>query len=341
MTLKLTLTSRAHLWAEVVMARGDRVFVPTEEELMTGSQTGLSIEAPELPSSITCVVTVQGVRPAAGSLKRGVWVKVDEATVARLQSLVGLHQRDEHAQRVAGRTEPRVDCDFPAKVVSSTTPGATPTTNDCAVKSISPHGLTLKAPFVTAPGKVISIVVTLPDGAANLTGTVMWIRSELNLCGLRLIGLDSVTEVRLEKVVNALSASKAEAAPETGYTVVVADDDPSILDFLTRVATKAGHRVVRTDRGDKALELVRQEKPQLVFLDVLMPGLDGLEVAKAIRNDATLTGIPVVLLSAMGEARLAEAVRSSGAVDFLTKPMKLEAVRGLMARLLPVFVKQS
>jgi CheY-like chemotaxis protein len=96
--------------------------------------------------------------------------------------------------------------------------------------------------------------------------------------------------------------------------------------------------VVRTDRGDKALELVRQEKPQLVFLDVLMPGLDGLEVAKAIRTDATLMGTPVVLLSAMGEARLADAVRSSGATDFLTKPMKLEAVRGLMARLLPVAV---
>lgn len=337
MPLKLSLSSRAHLWAEVVMARGDRVFVPTDDDLAVGSQTGLSIEAPELPSSLTCVVTVQGVRPAAGTLKRGVWVKIDEATVAKLQALVGMHQRDEQAQRVAGRTEPRVDCDFPARVLSASMAGA----GECAVKSISPHGLTLKAPFVTAPGKVISISVTLPDGDANLTGTVMWIRAELQLCGLRLIALDSVTEVRLEKVVNSLSASKAEAAPQTGYTVVVADDDPSILDFLTRVATKAGHRVVRTDRGDKALELVRHEKPQLVFLDVLMPGLDGLEVAKAIRNDATLTGIPVVLLSAMGEARLAEAVRSSGAVDFLTKPMKLEAVRGLMARLLPVFAKPT
>lgn len=316
------------------MPRGDRVFVPTEEQLLTGSQTGLSIEAPELPNAITCVVTVQGVRPAAGSLKRGVWVRVDETTVARLQSLIGASQKDEAPQRIGGRTEPRVDCDFPARSL-----GATSGENDCAVKSISPHGLTVKVPFPTAPGKVISLVATLPDGDATLTGTVMWVRGELQLCGVRLIGLDSVTEVRLEKVVNALSASKAEAAPESGFTIVVADDDPSILDFLTRVATKAGHRVVRADRGDKALELVRQEKPQLVFLDVLMPGLDGLEVAKAIRNDATLTGIPVVLLSAMGESRLSEAVRSSGAIDFLTKPMKLEAVRALLTRFLPVFVK--
>lgn len=330
MPLKLSFPSRAHLWAEVVMSRGERVFVATEETLATGSQTGLAIEAPELPTSITCVVTVQGTRPPMAALRGGVWVKVDEATVARLQSLIGANTKDTEQQRIAGRTEPRVDCDFPAKVTSPQV------ILECAVRSISPHGLTLRAPFTTAPGKVLGLSVTLPDGEATLSGTVMWVRPELKLCGLRLIGLDSVTEVRLEKTVTSLTASKAEAAPQTGHTVVLADDDPSILDFLTRVCTKAGHRVVRTDRGDKALELVRQEKPQLVFLDVLMPGLDGLEVAKAIHSDATLTGIPVVLLSAMGEARLADAVRTVGAADFLTKPMKLEAVRGLLQRLLPV-----
>ncbi len=328
MPLKLTFPSRAHLWAEVVMPHGDRVFVATEETLATGSQIGLSLEAPELPTSITCVVMVQGTRPAMPMMRGGVWVKFDEATVARLQSLIGAASKDEQA-RIAGRTEPRVDCDFPAKV---TTPQQVA---DCAVKSISPHGITLRAPFTTSPGKVLGLVVTLPDGDATLSGTVMWVRPELKLCGLRLIGLDSITEVRLEKTVTSLSATKAEAAPMSGLTIVLADDDPSILDFLTRVCTKAGHRVVRTDRGDKALELVRQEKPQLVFLDVLMPGLDGLEVAKAIRSDASMSGLPVVLLSAMGEARLADAVRTSGATDFLTKPMKLEAVRGLLSRLLP------
>lgn len=333
MPLKLTFPSRAHLWAEVVMPRGDRVFVATEETLATGSQIGLSLEAPELPTSITCVVTVQGTRPAMPMMRGGVWVKVDEATVARLQSLIGAASKDEQA-RIAGRTEPRVDCDFPAKVTSPQ-PVA-----DCAVKSISPHGITLRAPFTTSPGKVLGLVVTLPDGDATLSGTVMWVRPELKLCGLRLIGLDSITEVRLEKTVTSLSATKAEAAPMSGLTIVLADDDPSILDFLTRVCTKAGHRVVRTDRGDKALELVRQEKPQLVFLDVLMPGLDGLEVAKAIRSDASMSGLPVVLLSAMGEARLADAVRTSGATDFLTKPMKLEAVRGLLSRLLPPAAKK-
>jgi DNA-binding response OmpR family regulator len=118
--------------------------------------------------------------------------------------------------------------------------------------------------------------------------------------------------------------------------VLVADDDPSILDFTARVVTKAGHRVVRAERGDTALELVRKEKPDLVFLDVLMPGLDGLEVCRAIRADAALTRIPVILLSAMGEDRLVAAAKTAGADGYLTKPMRLDAMRAVLAeRLTP------
>jgi CheY-like chemotaxis protein len=333
MPLKLICTSRAHLWAEVIMSRGERVFVESEETMAVGSQVGLSIEAPELAVAISCVVLVQAMRPAMTGFRGGYWVRVDEATVARVQTLIGTNSKDAE-QRVAGRTEPRVDCDLSAHLI------APEVVSDCSVKSISPHGLTLRTSFKTSPGNVLSLSALLPDGPATLSGTVMWVRTELKLCGLRLIGLDSVTEVRLEKAVNELTISKAESSLHSGLTIVVADDDQSILDFISRVATKAGHRVVRTDRGDKALELVRQERPQLVFLDVLMPGLDGLEVAKAIRADATLTGTPVVLLSAMGEARLAEAMRNVGAADFLTKPMKLEAVRAVLQRTLATAVRE-
>ena len=122
------------------------------------------------------------------------------------------------------------------------------------------------------------------------------------------------------------------APPQQGATVVIADDDTSILDFASRVVSKAGFRVVRAERGDLALEAVRREKPALVLLDVLMPGLDGLEVCTAIRADALLRGTPVVLLSAMGEARLADAVQLAGANDYLTKPMRLEALRALVQK---------
>jgi two-component system alkaline phosphatase synthesis response regulator PhoP len=80
-----------------------------------------------------------------------------------------------------------------------------------------------------------------------------------------------------------------------------------------------------------ALELIRKERPDLVFLDVLMPGLDGLEVCKAIRADATLARTPVILLSAMGEDRLIAAAKNAKADGYLTKPMRLDAMRTLLA----------
>ena len=150
---------------------------------------------------------------------------------------------------------------------------------------------------------------------------------------MKISTIDAATAKRLAEAVDSL-LENALPPRTSSATVVVADDDPSILDFVTRVVTKAGYRVVRADRGDVALNLIRAERPQLVFLDVLMPGTDGLEVCKAVRADVNLSHIPVVLLSAMGEDRLTEAAAQSGANDYLTKPMRLEAMRLIMAKYL-------
>jgi CheY-like chemotaxis protein len=178
---------------------------------------------------------------------------------------------------------------------------------------------------------VVGLTLQLPDGTeALVSGLVMWTRPELTLAGVRLQKADPTTEGRIAESVAAL-LQQAPGAAAAARTVLVADDDPSILDFTSRVVTKAGHRVVRAERGDVALDLVRTERPSLVLLDVLMPGLDGLEVCRAIRADAALAKTPVLLVSAMGEDRLASAVRDAGADGYLTKPMRLEALRAVLA----------
>ena len=182
----------------------------------------------------------------------------------------------------------------------------------------------------------MGLALQLPDGTEALVpALVMWTRPDLSLAGLKLMPSDAMMEKRLFNAVEVLMGRRAQG-PSLARTVLVADDDPSILDFTSRVVTKAGHRVVRAERGDVALELVRKERPDLVFLDVLMPGLDGLEVCKAIRADAALARTPVILLSAMGEDRLVAAAKTAGADGYLTKPMRLDAMRALLAeRLTP------
>jgi CheY-like chemotaxis protein len=322
MPFKLHFLARARLWTEVVVSGGERVFVATTETPAVGTVVTVELDAPEFDEPVLVQATVQQHRPFAPGQPAGVLVKLDAAGLEKCRGLVADHDDD---ARIAGRTEPRVDCDLPARVL---TPSPM---NGGAAKSLSVHGVTLKTPLALEKDVTIGFALQLPDGTeALLSAQVMWTRTELKLAGLKLINVDAATEKRLAQAVETLSG-RLTAGPASAKLVLVADDDPSILDFTSRVVTKAGHRVIRAERGDVALELVRKEKPDLVILDVLMPGLDGLEVCKAIRQDAVLAKTPVLLLSAMGEDRLVAAANSSGANGYLTKPMRLDAVRATLA----------
>ncbi len=327
MALRLHFLARARLWSEVVVSGGERVFVPTTEAMAPGARVSVEIDTPELDEPIHVTAVVQQLRPLAIGQAAGVLVKLDEASLEKVRALVADH---DGAARVAGRAEPRADCDLPARVVRPVV------MNGCSTKSLSAHGITLKTPQPLVKDGQVALALQLPDGTeAALSAAVLWTRADLSLAGLKLIEVDPTTEKRLLYAIEVLLGQRTQG-PSLARTVLVADDDPSILDFTSRVVTKAGHRVVRAERGDVALELVRKERPDLVFLDVLMPGLDGLEVCKAIRADATLSRTPVILLSAMGEDRLIAAARAAKADGYLTKPMRLDAMRALLAeRLTP------
>lgn len=322
MTLRLHFLARARLWSEVVVSGGDRVFVPTTEVFIPGAPVTVEIDAPEFDEGVQVNATVQQLRPLGVGQAAGVFVKLDAASLEKLRALVAEH---DDAARVAGRAEPRADCDLPAKVLPPLV------MNGCALKSLSAHGVTLKTPQPLEKDTQVGISLQLPDGTeAALSGAVLWTRPDLSLAGLKLLNVDATMEKRLLYAIELLLGQRTQG-PSLARTVLVADDDPSILDFTSRVVTKAGHRVVRAERGDVALELIRKERPDLVFLDVLMPGLDGLEVCKAIRADAALSRTPVILLSAMGEDRLIAAAKNAKADGYLTKPMRLDAMRALLA----------
>ncbi len=322
MALKLTYLDRSRLWADVLNVEGDRVFVATGEQPRVGDIVSIVVNAPELTSPLDLTAIVQGLRPAAGTFPAGVFVHIDAPSLDRCRSAVGTPR--DAAVRIAGRKELRVDCALSVRILSPRANG------ECLVKSLSPTGFTLKGPVALADEMNVSVMMTLPDGfEAAVSGQVIWVRPELQLAGLKVTQVSPSVEARIGATVKALAISPQ---PATGITIVVADDDPSILDFAFRAISKIGHRVLRAERGDTALALIRQERPRLVMLDVLMPGLDGLEVCKAMRSDEHLNLIPVVLLSAMGEERLKEAAQEAGANDFLTKPMHLDALRTLVAK---------
>ena len=107
----------------------------------------------------------------------------------------------------------------------------------------------------------------------------------------------------------------------TPARVVVADDDADIRALVAIAMRRAGIELVgEAAAGDAALELVRTHRPEIVILDVSMPGMTGLEVTRELRADSALDGIRVFLLSAGVTEAAIQAGRDAGADEYLIKP---------------------
>lgn len=102
--------------------------------------------------------------------------------------------------------------------------------------------------------------------------------------------------------------------------VLVADDDVDIKDLVTFKLENAGYSVVAVSDGEDALRQVRELQPDLAVLDVMMPGLSGLDVLREIRTDESLAATKVILLTARARDVDVDAGFSTGADDYLTKP---------------------
>lgn len=107
--------------------------------------------------------------------------------------------------------------------------------------------------------------------------------------------------------------------------ILVVDDEQGILDFFKKALGKEGYEVITCLNGIEALEKVRKEKPDLVILDVKMPGIDGIETLKRIKwlNKKAI----VIMLTAYGTLDSAKEALKLGAQDYITKPFKLDYVK--------------
>jgi DNA-binding response OmpR family regulator len=125
----------------------------------------------------------------------------------------------------------------------------------------------------------------------------------------------------------------SSAFPES-EKILVADDSMTILAMVSSRLVRAGYDVVTATRGDDALRLVEENRPRLVLLDVEMPGLDGVEVARRIRADESLAGTSIVLLTSLSEESHVATGMEAGADAYLTKPFSPQDLQTQVEKLI-------
>ena len=112
----------------------------------------------------------------------------------------------------------------------------------------------------------------------------------------------------------------------TGRTIVVIDDDPHTSGMLTSWFAGRSHDVLSASDGPTGLELARASRPDLILLDLRMPGQDGLTVAQTLKGDPITRAIPIILLTACRDVDHKVAAFAAGADDYVTKPFDVEEI---------------
>ena len=121
-------------------------------------------------------------------------------------------------------------------------------------------------------------------------------------------------------------------------SILVVEDEDDIRELLRYNLVKEGYRVTGAASGEEAFKVVRVAMPDLVLLDLMLPGLDGLEVCRSLKQDPRTRNLPLVMLTAKGEEADIVAGLELGADDYITKPF---SVRVLLARLRAVLRRRN
>ena len=124
-------------------------------------------------------------------------------------------------------------------------------------------------------------------------------------------------------------------------TVLIADDLRFFLEVESTYLKRGGFEVIAAESGERAVALASQRRPNLVLLDLEMPGMDGAAACAAIRRDPLLSATPIIIMSATSTKEIRERCLKAGCTEFVAKPTKPDELLGIVARILKVRQREA
>lgn len=133
---------------------------------------------------------------------------------------------------------------------------------------------------------------------------------------------------------NAREVSNTGQQAESNFLILVVDDSADNLAVISLYLQHQGYRVVTANNGEDAVSVAAQMLPNVILMDINLPGLDGLGATRRIRETDALRDVPVIAITAFGTEGFQRAAYDVGVAGYLTKPLDLDRMHQLIARLL-------
>jgi twitching motility two-component system response regulator PilH len=116
-------------------------------------------------------------------------------------------------------------------------------------------------------------------------------------------------------------------------TILVVDDSPTERHFMTELLGQNGYQIITAENGDEGVEKARKHQPDLILMDVVMPGMNGYQATRTLMRDETTRHIPVIVCTSKGQETDRIWGLRQGAVDYLVKPVDAKALLSKIAAL--------
>jgi len=104
------------------------------------------------------------------------------------------------------------------------------------------------------------------------------------------------------------------------YTILIIEDEPDISELIEFSLTQSGYRIIVSDNGEKGIEVTRKYSPDLILLDLMLPGINGIDVCRILKNDKDTSDVSIIMLTALGQEEDIIKGLETGADDYVTKP---------------------
>ena len=322
----LEFDDKYRLWSTVVQGAADRVFLATERFPALGSAVLVRLCLPSQHLEKQLRGTVVGRRRGGDRFPGGVFVRFSPDELRACRNHFGLAQDPQRYQR--GRRAPRVYRPFPVRFREPDLATA------CETGNFSQTGALIRGMGALAEGQRVEVELTLDDGELlALAAEVAWVKSSEGMAGVRFVELPRETSEKLSLAIQRmLRANPGGGAAKRG--VVIAEGDEQSLALLQEVLELHRVNLFPAQTGEDAISITRWLRPAVVFLDVLMPGVDAVDVCRLMRADAELADIPVIFFSQLDPERLHQIADEAGATDYVVKPAIIGELYRLVARYL-------